>query len=256
MTPSPVLEGYRNKNEFTFGRDAAGLKTAGFQLARYATAGEARVGSPAGCLSAPPVALAIAELVTAFARERDDLSVWDKRSHSGLLRLLTVRNSPTLGQLMVVVQVSPQALGGADSEAFAGFKRDLLKLLVDNCYAGSLSQALIDKHNADVAAAAAAASPETAALVPAPITAPPAAVTALPPHAPADGEITDKARAFAALYGHSLASVAVEHYNGVSNVSSAESATVEPLFGGAHIYDLLAGMLFRVDYRSFFQVRL
>ncbi len=237
VTPSPQLDAYRNKNEFTFGLDPQGAIRAGFQLARFNDGGETRVGSPAGCRSAPSAALAVAELLTEFARTQDDLGVWDKVRHSGFYRLLTVRTSEPLGQMLVVVQVSPGAVGGADSERFAKFKKDLTEFVVSRCYGGALSEDLVAAHNA----------------------ADPASPWAVPPVAlagPADApEATEAGIAFAKEHGVSLTALAVEIYDGISN-AAGDDGVVVPLFGnqGGYIHDILSGLVFRVDYKSFFQV--
>ncbi len=103
VVPSPALEAYRNKNEFSFGKDMDGNMAVGFQIGRYAD-GETRIGSTKGCRTAPLVALELAELSAEFAKETG-LAPWDKITHEGFFRLVMVRNSAALGQAMLVMQV-------------------------------------------------------------------------------------------------------------------------------------------------------
>lgn len=103
VIPSPNVEGYRNKNEFSAGIGVDGAPTIGFMLGRFEN-GEVRVGEPTGCRTAPLVALEIAQLVKQFVVEQG-LPVWDKTKNHGLVRLVCVRNSSVLGQAMVTLQV-------------------------------------------------------------------------------------------------------------------------------------------------------
>jgi len=165
VIPSPCIKGYRNKNEFSCGVDFTGAPKVGFQLGRFVE-GETRVGSPEGCLSAPDVAIEIAKLAEQFIIQQQDrhgreaMDVWDKHKHSGFFRLVMVRNSCVLGQLMVVLQVNPENLPdfkreegdtplpeGASGEAaleyysarsklFAQFVDEYKRYFIEQCYAG------------------------------------------------------------------------------------------------------------------------
>jgi tRNA (uracil-5-)-methyltransferase len=54
--PSPVLTGYRNKNEFTIGLDADGQPNVGFVNGNFKN-GTVRVDNPDNCTIVSPVAL-------------------------------------------------------------------------------------------------------------------------------------------------------------------------------------------------------
>ena len=51
VVPSPTVHGYRNKCEFTIGRDAAGAPCVGFVLGRFKL-GVAHIGPPTDCPTA------------------------------------------------------------------------------------------------------------------------------------------------------------------------------------------------------------
>lgn len=97
---SPVLEGYRNKSEFTIGPDADGLPTVGFNVGLFKQ-GVTAVASPEECRHISPAAKTLAAALQAHLRaeaetmesekKRLSLPVWDKRRGAGFWRLLTVR---------------------------------------------------------------------------------------------------------------------------------------------------------------------
>ena len=89
---SPVLFGFRNKVEFSFGPSADGLPSVGFNVGSFAD-GYSHVAEPTDCPHVSPAAKLVAAAAQAFVRRggTDSLPVWDKRSGSGFWRLLTVR---------------------------------------------------------------------------------------------------------------------------------------------------------------------
>lgn len=90
---SPVLEGYRNKSEFTIGPDADGAPTVGFNVGLFKE-GVTAVASAEKCRHISPVAKKLAAATQAFLREdaaNGGLPVWDKRRGTGFWRLLVVR---------------------------------------------------------------------------------------------------------------------------------------------------------------------
>ncbi|XP_074641101.1 tRNA (uracil-5-)-methyltransferase homolog A-like [Tubulanus polymorphus] len=107
IKPSPILVGYRNKNEFTIGKDLAGNDTVGFRYGSY-RGGSSRVGDPSPCRNVPEKAIKTAQ---AF-REYLTTTPWpafDPEDCSGHWRMLTVRTSQ-LGDIMVIVEFHPQTL--------------------------------------------------------------------------------------------------------------------------------------------------
>jgi len=87
---SPVLEGYRNKSEFTIGPDADGVPTVGFNVGLFKE-GVTAVASADKCRHISPTAKRLAAAAQAFLREdaaNGGLPVWDKRRGTGFWRLL------------------------------------------------------------------------------------------------------------------------------------------------------------------------
>ena len=91
---SPVLEGYRNKSEFTIGPDADGAPTVGFNVGLFKE-GVTAVASAEACRHISPAAKKLAAAAQAFLRGdaalHGGLPVWDKRRGTGFWRLLVVR---------------------------------------------------------------------------------------------------------------------------------------------------------------------
>ncbi|CAI5465842.1 unnamed protein product [Closterium sp. Yama58-4] len=86
---SPVVDGYRNKCEFSIGPSASGQPTVGFLLGNFRD-GVTAVAEPSGCRNISPIAIAFARLVQEVVRE-SPLAAWDKVNNRGFWRLLTVR---------------------------------------------------------------------------------------------------------------------------------------------------------------------
>ena len=87
---SPVLQGYRNKCEFSIGPGDTGLATVGFNVGSFAE-GYAAVASGERCLHVSPAARQLAAWMQAHLRDASALPFWDKRRSGGFWRLLTVR---------------------------------------------------------------------------------------------------------------------------------------------------------------------
>jgi tRNA/tmRNA/rRNA uracil-C5-methylase (TrmA/RlmC/RlmD family) len=136
VLPSPVDQGYRNKNEFTIGygldsitnqvTDAVIESTEqtptplttpknsqeveiGFLCGRFID-GESRIGSPEGSLSAPLAVVEITRKVKTWLNTNEiakKYTPWIKPDNKGLLRLFTVRDCPVTRQLMICLQINP-----------------------------------------------------------------------------------------------------------------------------------------------------
>jgi tRNA (uracil-5-)-methyltransferase len=93
---SPVLDGYRNKSEFTIGPDADGKPTVGFNVGLFKE-GVTAVASPENCRHISLVGKTLAAAFQTHLRSQAEiedkfhLPVWDKRRGAGFWRLLTVR---------------------------------------------------------------------------------------------------------------------------------------------------------------------
>lgn len=110
VIPAPSLFHYRNKMEFSFGRDDAGALTLGLHRRGFFD----RSFDLARCHIARPVASEIVAETRDWARA-EGLEPYDTRRHCGLLRFLAVREGVRTGQVMVnLVASAPHA-------SFAGF---------------------------------------------------------------------------------------------------------------------------------------
>ena len=101
---SPQPYGYRNKCEFTFGKDIEGKESVGFRLSGFSTG--VTVGAPYDCPNIPRV---MKRLVNCFINflGHSPFKTYDLMTHEGVWRLLTVRNSKRTGELIVMLCVNP-----------------------------------------------------------------------------------------------------------------------------------------------------
>lgn len=130
---SPVLEGYRNKSEFSIGPDADGVPTVGFNVGLFKE-GITAVASPEECRHISPAALTLAAAMQAHLRTekaaageeggaKTALPVWDKRRGAGFWRLLTVREgglAPPTGAWSDWLRVIPASGSGASGGGAGG----------------------------------------------------------------------------------------------------------------------------------------
>ena len=93
---APTLFHYRNKMEYSFGRDADGKLTLGLHVRGSFD----RTFDLRQCHIATPISSQIVAVVRDAAR-REGLTSYDTRSHLGLLRYLVVREGIRTGQVMV-----------------------------------------------------------------------------------------------------------------------------------------------------------
>ncbi|KAJ3085294.1 tRNA methyltransferase 2, partial [Physocladia obscura] len=136
VVPSPVIDGYRNKCEFTVGFDLDGKPTVGFLLGLFKE-GITCVLPPDECLNVSPVAKKVAATFQAFINE-SKLLPYDRIKQVGFWRLVQVRNQTT-GDVMVVVQVNPV---GSDAED----RKEAIKLLTERFQeAGYLKTLLVQE---------------------------------------------------------------------------------------------------------------
>lgn len=98
IIPSPDVWHYRNKMEFTFGKNDEGETVLGLHTpGRFYEIIDVKQ-----CFIHPPVFDRILEIVREFTREHR-LEPYDTRSHKGLLRHLVLRYSQTSGEVLVVL---------------------------------------------------------------------------------------------------------------------------------------------------------
>ncbi|CAH0585569.1 unnamed protein product [Chrysodeixis includens] len=106
---SPVTEGYRNKCEFTVGIDEeTKLPTVGFRLGSYVT-GTVGVGPIHAMIHISEQTKKAVLLFQEFVR-KSSLAPFSPADYSGHWRYLTVRDSTSTGEVMLIVVMHPQNL--------------------------------------------------------------------------------------------------------------------------------------------------
>lgn len=101
IKPSPLVTGYRNKCEFSFGFDKEGQSTLGFLLGGFRE-GTIAVENAKDCLHVPEAMKELANKMQEFVRGCPDLPVFDRAKKVGFWRLMMVREHA--GKMMVVLQ--------------------------------------------------------------------------------------------------------------------------------------------------------
>ena len=119
VVPSPVTHGYRNKCEFSIGRDADGAPCVGFVLGRVRQVGFAAIGAPTDCPNVSDEMKLLAEAMQARVRAPAQ-PPFDKGSNVGFWRQLNVRqtfNGGSPPQMLAVVCVQTLGVSADDVEA-------------------------------------------------------------------------------------------------------------------------------------------
>ncbi|KAH9700683.1 zinc finger CCCH domain-containing protein 24 [Citrus sinensis] len=114
---SPLVNGYRNKCEFSVGYSLQAKPTVGFMLGNFRE-GVTAVEEPVDCPNVSEIACKYASIFQEFLQQ-SDLPVWNRFKNSGFWRQLTVREGRTPGkpldvenlevnisEVMLIVQVS------------------------------------------------------------------------------------------------------------------------------------------------------
>ena len=134
--PAPQLTGYRNKCEFSCGRSRAGNRQCGFLLGRYAE-GLAHVEAVDECVHVSEQAKRVAASFTEYLQS-SPWEVYEKANHTGVWRLVTVRNNRQ-GEVMVIVQLDDTTMTDSD-------KTTLHQSLIDHFAAHCPIQSLWAQH--------------------------------------------------------------------------------------------------------------
>lgn len=125
---SPVVDGYRNKCEFTIGKDMNNETVVGFRLGSYAT-GFTEVGAIEDLKQIPEAMKKAVKAFQTFVRNQQKLEVFNPEKQTGHLRQLMARTSEQEeGQLMLVVGINPQ---GLTEEEVNVFTTDLVTFFKD-----------------------------------------------------------------------------------------------------------------------------
>ncbi|GES95671.1 tRNA (uracil-5-)-methyltransferase homolog A [Rhizophagus clarus] len=123
---SPVLEGYRNKCEFTAGLNLKGEKTVGFLLGAYKD-GLNTVLEPHNSIHVSDVAKKIAKAMQSYIRQ-SLYDVYDRKTKQGNWRQITVR-SQKCGDIMIIVQIHPQGLSKEQIDQEKGALAEYFKMV-------------------------------------------------------------------------------------------------------------------------------
>lgn len=120
IKPSPVINGYRNKCEFTIGYDVNGLAEVGFRISRYRDGGYVVV--PIN--ECPHVPNMVKNFVSHFCSyiRQSDKPAYDVTKKEGFWKMLTTKYFKF--DFMVIVTVNPQ---GVRSEEMKNVKKCLAK---------------------------------------------------------------------------------------------------------------------------------
>ncbi|XP_019453974.1 PREDICTED: zinc finger CCCH domain-containing protein 24-like isoform X2 [Lupinus angustifolius] len=128
---SPIVNGYRNKCEFSVGYSMKGKVTVGFMLGDFRE-GVTAVEEALDCPNVSEIACKYATIFQEFL-QHSDLPVWNSSTNTGFWRQLTVREGRTNGnavgseafngiaEVMLIMQVSTS--GFDDAQVAAEFKR-------------------------------------------------------------------------------------------------------------------------------------
>lgn len=100
--PSPEINGYRTKCEFTIGYNLSGEPTVGFLLGLYRE-GITNVLEPSECLNVSDTAKKIAKVFGDYVR-RSDLPAYDRVEKTGCWRTLMTKTQST-GDILILVQL-------------------------------------------------------------------------------------------------------------------------------------------------------
>ncbi|XP_050370033.1 zinc finger CCCH domain-containing protein 24 [Argentina anserina] len=128
---SPVVNGYRNKCEFSVGQSLQGKITVGFMLGNFRE-GVTAVEEPLDCPNVSAISCKYASIFQEFLQQ-SSLPVWNRFKNSGFWRQLTVREGrsgvnsdvenckPSISEVLLMVQVS--TAGFDDSLVTSEFER-------------------------------------------------------------------------------------------------------------------------------------
>ncbi|XP_039441518.1 tRNA (uracil-5-)-methyltransferase homolog A [Culex pipiens pallens] len=106
---SPQVDGYRNKCEFSIGKDGQGEVRVGFRVGSYSN-GFLEVESPDQLKHISEKMKSTVKLFEEFV-QKSEYEVYSPETYKGYFRQLTVRTSNATGQVMVVIGIHPQELG-------------------------------------------------------------------------------------------------------------------------------------------------
>ena len=115
IVSSPVIDAYRNKLDFTIGRDSSGKPCVGFRVGSFKEGGSSsfRVEVSDECLfTSPKIGLELAKFLSDFIQTESSLPVYDQEKHEGFWRAFSIRYSDVTKQLMVILRCATHGEAG------------------------------------------------------------------------------------------------------------------------------------------------
>ena len=140
--PSPVTESYRNKCEFSFGFDNEDKPCVGFRLGLFRE-GSVVVSKPDECVNVSTEMKAVCAVVQNIL-ETSNIPVYSVTTKTGVWRVLTVRQSVSTGELMIMMQVNP---AGQTPEERAAVRDLIVKRLTDDCNSFKVTSVYMHEYN-------------------------------------------------------------------------------------------------------------
>lgn len=126
ISPSPVINGYRNKCEFTVGPGFDGDNVVGFRLGSYVS-GEVRVVEPTECVHVSPRTKLIVQIAQCYLQKHSKHGAFNPASKDGNWMQVTVRENRD-DQAMAVFHFNQQNL---DQEVVVAEKQKLKEYFVE-----------------------------------------------------------------------------------------------------------------------------
>lgn len=115
LLPSPVLDAYRNKCEFTIGEGVENVgKVVGFRLGMYKD-GNCTVVEPKECTNIPESMKQVLQEFQSFIK-LSPLAVFNPTTHDGFWKQLTVRTT-CKGDMMCILQIASKNMAKTDVQA-------------------------------------------------------------------------------------------------------------------------------------------
>lgn len=101
---SPLIDGYRNKSEFTVGKNAAGEKVVGFRLGSYV---DGSVEVDCSLREVPHISESMRQAAHAYQLfiQESPLAVFNPELYTGVFKQLTVRVSQSTKEIMLIIGV-------------------------------------------------------------------------------------------------------------------------------------------------------
>lgn len=123
---SPIIEGYRNKCEFTIGKNINGETTIGFRLGTYSS-GTVEVDSIPNLRNISPCMKNIIKTFEIFVRN-SKLDIFNNELQTGHFKQLSVRTSNATNEVMIIIGIHPQQLS---QEEIKEFQKDVVDFVTE-----------------------------------------------------------------------------------------------------------------------------